>query len=456
MAIAFDTSAAGFSVSATSHTQSISCSGSDRLLLVEVLTTNNAVPTGVTHAGNAMTQIGSTVLFNTNYRKSAWYIYAPTTGAQNIVASTGSSGNIFVAAASYTGVAQSGFPDNSGTNTGTGVSSLATSLTPNVVDTWVVLLASGSQPLNASTGTSRAESNGGYAFISDTNAAINPASSQTLTVTRDGGGTFNAETTIVSLAPATAASAPSAFTAGQWTVSDLATGGDARIAISALPSDGGSAITDLEYQLDAGTWTSLAGTTTGNYDISGLTDGVSTNVKIRAVNAIGNGPDSDTKSVTTTTAPVVIVKTDEVYVVDKSNTTNSSAGEYQAIALEDLPINKLFTYEKTFAAESPTGAEDFPHFLYTTEAITITQINAVLVGSSTPSVTWTIRHATDRSATGNEVVTGGTTTTSTTTGSEVTSFNDATIPANSYVWVETTAQSGTVDSLSITTRYTID
>lgn len=95
---------------------------------------------------------------------------------------------------------------------------------------------------------------------------------------------------------------PAAFTAGMWTLTDLATGGDARIAISALPSANGSALTDLERKVGAGAWTSLAGTTTGNYDVAGFTDGVATNVLIRAKNAKGNGPDSDTKSVTTSAA----------------------------------------------------------------------------------------------------------------------------------------------------------
>jgi len=83
-------------------------------------------------------------------------------------------------------------------------------------------------------------------------------------------------------------------------------------------------------------------------------------------------------------------------------------------------------------------------------------MRAVLIGSSTPSVTWTIRHGSDRSAAGNQVVTGGTTTTSTTTGSDVTSFNDATIPADSFIWIETTAQSGTVTELSVTLIASID
>ena len=93
---------------------------------------------------------------------------------------------------------------------------------------------------------------------------------------------------------------------------------------------------------------------------------------------------------------------------------------------------------------------------YTPIAITVTEMVAVLVGSSTPSVTWTVRHSTDRSATGNEVVTSGTATTSTTTGSVVTSFNDATIPADSFVWIKTTAQSGTVGQIQISVQYTED
>lgn len=109
---------------------------------------------------------------------------------------------------------------------------------------------------------------------------------------------------------------------------------------------------------------------------------------------------------------------------------------------------------KTITIESPTASEDITLF-FTDDAITITQLNAVSVGT-TPSVTYTIRHGSDRSATGNEVVTGGSTTTSTTTGDEVTSFNDATIPAGSWVWLETTAQSGTVTNTNITIEYTVD
>lgn len=133
-------------------------------------------------------------------------------------------------------------------------------------------------------------------------------------------------------------------------------------------------------------------------------------------------------------------------------TANGLEGRSYAETRTDLSLG----FSCSITVEDPGAAEDIT-IAFTNKAITITEIRAVLIGSSTPSVTWTIRHnATDRSAAGNEVVTGGTTTTSTTSGSDVTSFNDATIPADSFIWLETTAQSGTVTELHITAIGTID
>lgn len=111
---------------------------------------------------------------------------------------------------------------------------------------------------------------------------------------------------------------------------------------------------------------------------------------------------------------------------------------------------------KGITIEDPTATEDATLF-FTDVAITVTQLNAVVRGT-TPSVTWTIRHdngTATRSATGNEVVTGGKATTSE-ANDEITAFNDATIPAGSWVWLETTAQSGTVNELSVTITYKQD
>lgn len=120
----------------------------------------------------------------------------------------------------------------------------------------------------------------------------------------------------------------------------------------------------------------------------------------------------------------------------------------------ETPVGAKDSDSKAIVVENPTATEDLS-FYFTNIAITITKMNIALVGT-TPSLTVTVRHAADRSATGNEVVTGGTVVTSTTTGQDITSFNDATIPANSHIWIETTAKSGTVTSLILTIFYDED
>lgn len=107
---------------------------------------------------------------------------------------------------------------------------------------------------------------------------------------------------------------------------------------------------------------------------------------------------------------------------------------------------------KTLTVENPGGAEAITMF-FVDDAITVEKIKCVLTGTM-PLVTWGLNHATSRTASGTSIVTG--TTTDVTTGSTVTSFADATVPADSFVWFVTTATSGTIDSLSLTVQYTQD
>lgn len=110
---------------------------------------------------------------------------------------------------------------------------------------------------------------------------------------------------------------------------------------------------------------------------------------------------------------------------------------------------------KSILIESPTNTEDLS-FFFTDRSITITKIRPILVGSSSPSVTWTLRHGTDRSAVGNEIINTGTTTTEVTTGIDVIDFDDPTIIANSHIWFETTVKSGLIESINLTVFYTED
>jgi hypothetical protein len=80
-------------------------------------------------------------------------------------------------------------------------------------------------------------------------------------------------------------------------------------------------------------------------------------------------------------------------------------------------------------------------------------MHAVLLGSAGQSVTWTVRYSADRNAVGTEVVIGGTTTTSITTGDTIVALDAPSIPSGSWVWLETTAQSGIVDALTVTLVY---
>lgn len=109
-------------------------------------------------------------------------------------------------------------------------------------------------------------------------------------------------------------------------------------------------------------------------------------------------------------------------------------------------------FNKTFTLEAPTASDDITIFR-TDVDITVQEVIAVSVGT-TPSTTYQLKHSTDRSAAGNALTTSSTTT-STTTGN-VATLSDATIPANSWVWFETTAATGTDVRITIDIRYTID
>jgi len=110
----------------------------------------------------------------------------------------------------------------------------------------------------------------------------------------------------------------------------------------------------------------------------------------------------------------------------------------------------------SITVENPDDSEDIT-IAFTNRAITVTEMRAVLLATiGAQSVTWTIRHQADRSNVGNEVVTGGTQTQVITTGTDVIAFDDATIGADSFIWLETTEQGGTVTELHVSVIYTVD
>jgi hypothetical protein len=122
-------------------------------------------------------------------------------------------------------------------------------------------------------------------------------------------------------------------------------------------------------------------------------------------------------------------------------------------AIKDSTGGKPSLNKGVFVA-SPTSADTIDVW-QTPVAITITSLKAVLRGTS-PSVTYNIAFGTNiQSPTA--VFTADITCTSITTGcSNSSGFNDATIPAGSFIWVYTTAASGTIRSIAFTINYTED
>jgi len=104
---------------------------------------------------------------------------------------------------------------------------------------------------------------------------------------------------------------------------------------------------------------------------------------------------------------------------------------------------------KKLRLESPTVAGEEDSF-YTENGFTVSRIVAAIRGSASPSVTWTVRFASTRDAAGTEVNIGGVTTNDLSNGSSIILFDNAAIPADSFVWLEVTAVSGTVDELDVT------
>lgn len=175
----------GFSNGATSTTiSSPSVSSTNTLGIVGVFDDNSDTMTGVTWDGTAMTEITPRKATGDGATLSLWYIIAPTAGVKNIVASrTGSLSTLSVTAAYYNAVKQSAQPDAKTTNSGTGVATLATSLTTIADKTMTVLFAAcQTQNLSAGTGTTLRTSVG-TVVLGDSNTAITPAGSYSMTIT---------------------------------------------------------------------------------------------------------------------------------------------------------------------------------------------------------------------------------------------------------------------------------
>lgn len=116
--------------------------------------------------------------------------------------------------------------------------------------------------------------------------------------------------------------------------------------------------------------------------------------------------------------------------------------------LEDLAIQAVQSAgavgPKSVTVMNPNGSDDITLF-FVNAAVTAQQITASVKGTS-PSIKVDIVYGSTPSASGTSLVTGGITVTDT---AVVTSFSNASIPANSYVRLKTSSMTGAVTELAV-------
>lgn len=183
MAIAIDTTTnpdAGGGSAPSPFTWSHTTSGTNRLLTVFLDLNSPGSATAVTYNGVQMTQMGTDITIG-GRTVQLWYLLNPASGA-NIISVTFTGSFLRVAAASYTGVKQTGQPEVQAQNA-TGSSQAVTTTSDN---DWLIGFGvndAGAVGVGANT-TLRVNTGGNTSYaIIDSNAAQTPAGSHSLTIT---------------------------------------------------------------------------------------------------------------------------------------------------------------------------------------------------------------------------------------------------------------------------------
>jgi len=210
MAIAFDSSSFDSWTSGTTHTLSHTCTGSNRLLVVTAyLWSPSDLITWITYNWVAMTRI-SWINNWTTESNYMYYLLAPSTGANNIVATTSSSQTVILQNASYTWVSATWQPNVTNTSSfASRTTSLETFVTTTVDNCWTVwMLRSGANMTAISWTTLRTGVNLTLQ-IADSNWPKTPAGSTSLWFTF--GGTHPSASIVASFSPSGVATSNSNF-----------------------------------------------------------------------------------------------------------------------------------------------------------------------------------------------------------------------------------------------------
>lgn len=198
-AVAFDAVSNGGATGTLTFNSGTTGTLTNGVALVIVNTNSNTI-SGVTWGGSPMTSVYSDASF------TAIYMLAnPPSGVKSVVVS-GASTQIEACAITYSGISQTLALDNSaGTTSINNNSNVVQALTPNTAGSWIIMsvAADTGNPYTASTGmTSRSKSatSGWPLLVGDSNAQ-EPATSYSMTATKDGVGSGAHGWRMFSLAP---------------------------------------------------------------------------------------------------------------------------------------------------------------------------------------------------------------------------------------------------------------
>lgn len=122
--------------------------------------------------------------------------------------------------------------------------------------------------------------------------------------------------------------------------------------------------------------------------------------------------------------------------------------------IQEMFIRGVKDRSKSITIELPVNGENLTLF-YTTKIVTVSELVSIVSGVS-PSQDWSIRFGPDRDDIGTEIINTGSTTTDINAGLVETTLDNAVIPANSWVWLTTAVQSGTVNRFHVTMTYSQD
>jgi hypothetical protein len=102
---------------------------------------------------------------------------------------------------------------------------------------------------------------------------------------------------------------------------------------------------------------------------------------------------------------------------------------------------------KSLTVAYPVAGDSLTLF-YTQTDITLLQVAAILRGTGSPSVTYSLKYASDRSSSGTAAT--ALTTTSSTTIASLATVQNMPIPSNNFLWLEISSIGGNPTELNIT------